>query len=1063
MSNTTAKAKFGRRLLPHVIDDLASKRADEECFAIPRTSNPRDGWKSITFKAYATAINFLSHRIIEKCGYPEPDTFPTLSYIGPNDARYVAFCLAAMKTGYKALFISPRNSHEAQISLFEATDCRIICFPDSYRAVVDPWIKQKDMQIMVVDSLEDCFASRDVPHFSYDKTFEEAEWTPAVVLHTSGSTGHPKPFIAMHGLLAAFDAYHDFPDWNGCRTFNQVWSETLGRLFAPFPLFHAGGLYLFMCRAIYWGNTVAFGIANRPLSPDLVVDCLKYADIETALIPPVILEYMSQSPSGIQALLPLKMVFFGGGELATPAGNELVRHGVTLVNSYAATEFSPFTNYVVKDPDLWQYFLIDSDTIGIDWRLLDGYDDVYRLVFSRQSTHPGLQTCFYALTNEQEMDTKDLFKRHPSLPDHWLYYGRADNIIVLSSGEKLSPANSESMIERHPLVKGALVVGSGRFQTALLIEPATPPASREQAKELIESLWPTIVRANEETAAHGRLAKKFIINVLLLMRRAIAITSPQKPLPRGGKGTIQRANAVKLYEEEINQLYAAAEKDEPGVVTYQMDMTSELAFTESVREAFDTKLASGAKLELDTDFYTAGIDSLQVINVCRQLKSGLVAAGLRNAEALVTVGTIYQQQTLRRLGSYLYSRVVQNDSSVPVQDDKSESQAMELIWRKYTKSLPRPNPSRSAAIAQGQTVILTGSTGMLGSFMLARLLSDPQVARVYCLNRGEGGGAKQQEKTMMTRGLPLDFSKCTFYTANMSYEYFGLGHETYNNLLREVDRIFLVAWPVNFNLPFESFEPHIRGVRNVANFASTASKRVEVIFISTIDTCSGWNAAEGPVPETRIEDLSLPSTGYGRSKLVASLVLEDAAKAGDFRVTVIRVGQIAGSESEAHVGVWSRHEWIPSIVASSLYLGALPGDLAQKNRIDWMPIEKMVSLIFGVAGTSGYFHGVNPATTTWTELVPAIQDFYGKDNIAEVISFQDWVARLEGSADDEFQSLDKNPSLKLLDLSRAIAAHTNARGDDAVVFSTTKTAEISRAIRIAAAITPQLIVHWCKQ
>ncbi|KAI0809655.1 hypothetical protein GGR55DRAFT_689386 [Xylaria sp. FL0064] len=1029
MSNTSAIATFGRRLLPHVIDDLASKRVDQECFSIPRTSNPEDGWKPITFKAYATAINYLSHNIIEKCGCPEPDTYPTLAYIGPNDARYVAFCLAAMKTGYKALFISPRNSHDAQMNLFEATDCRIICFPDSHRAVVDPWIKQKGMQIMMVDSLEDCFAPRDVPHFPYDKTFEEAEWTPAVVLHTSGSTGHPNPFIAMHGLLAAFDAYHDFSDWNECRKFNQVWSETPERLFAPFPLFHAGGLYLFMCRAIYWGNPVAFGIANRPLSPDLVVESLKNANVETALIPPVILEYMSQSPSGIQALLPLKMVFFGGGELATPAGNELVKHGVTLVNSYAATEFSPFTNYVTKVPELWQYFLIDSDTIGIDWRLLDGYDDVYKLVFARQSTHAGLQTCFYALPDEQEMDTKDLFKRHPTLKDHWLYYGRSDNILVLSSGEKLNPVNTESMIECHPLVKGALVVGSGRFQTALFIEPATPPASREQAKELIESVWPTIISANEETAAHGRLAKDFII-----------ITSTQKPLPRGGKGTIQRKNAVKLYKEEIDQLYAASEKGESGSATYQMDMTSELSFTKSIREAFETNLGPGPKLGLDTDFYTAGIDSLQVINVCRQLKSGLMAADLRDVAALVTIGTIYQQQTLRRLGSYLYSLVVQNDSSIPVQDNKHETQAMELMWRKYTESLPKPNPGRSAAVAQGQTV-----------------------AHVYCLNRGDRGGAKQQGKSMMTRGLSVDFSKCTFYTANMSHEDFGLGHETYDNLLREVDRIFLVAWPVNFNLPFESFEPHICGVRNVANFASTASKRVEIIFISTIDTCSGWNAAEGPVPETRIEDLSLPSTGYGRSKLVASLVLEDVAKACDFPATVIRVGQIAGSESEAHVGVWNRHEWIPSIVASSLYLKALPGDLAQKNRIDWMPIEKMVSLIFEVAGTSGYFHGVNPATTTWTELVPAIQEFYGKDKIQEVVSFQDWVARLEGSADDEFQSLDKNPSLKLLDLSRAIAADADARGDNAVVFSTTKTAEISVVIRTATAITPQLMVHWCKQ
>ncbi|KAI8624079.1 hypothetical protein F5Y19DRAFT_491643 [Xylariaceae sp. FL1651] len=208
-----------------------------------------------------------------------------------------------------------------------------------------------------------------------------------------------------------------------------------------------------------------------------------------------------------------------------------------------------------------------------------------------------------------------------------------------------------------------------------------------------------------------------------------------------------------------------------------------------------------------------------------------------------------------------------------------------------------------------------------------------------------------------------------------------------------------------------------------------------VIFISTIDTCDGWNAADGPVPETRPEDLRLPSTGYRRSKLVASLVLGDAAKAGGFPVTVIRVGQIAGSELETHTGIWNRHEWVPSIIASSAHLKALPGDLGQKNSIDWLPVEKMVSLIFDVAGTSGYFHGVNPAATTWTELAPAIQEFYGKDRIPELLSFGDWVARLEDSQDDDVQIPDKNPSLKLLDLNRAVSA-AHARGT--VIFSMSK-------------------------
>lgn len=81
--------------------------------------------------------------------------------------------------------------------------------------------------------------------------------------------------------------------------------------------------------------------------------------------------------------------------------------------------------------------------------------------------------------------------------------------------------------------------------------------------------------------------------------------------------------------------------------------------------------------------------------------------------------------------------------------------------------------------------------------------------------------------------------------------------------------------------------------------------------------------------------------GSAGSKLVVSLVLEDAAKASDFPATVIRAGQIAGSESETHVGIWNKHELIPFVIASSLYHKALPKDIAQKNSVDWMSVGKM--------------------------------------------------------------------------------------------------------------------------
>lgn len=50
------------------------------------------------------------------------------------------------------------------------------------------------------------------------------------------------------------------------------------------------------------------------MSSDLVVDCLKNLDVEAALLPPALLEDMSQDSAYIQTLKKLKFLLFGGGQ-----------------------------------------------------------------------------------------------------------------------------------------------------------------------------------------------------------------------------------------------------------------------------------------------------------------------------------------------------------------------------------------------------------------------------------------------------------------------------------------------------------------------------------------------------------------------------------------------------------------------------------------------------------------------------------------------------------------------------------------------------------------------------
>lgn len=91
------------------------------------------------------------------------------------------------------------------------------------------------MKAIMVSSLDQWFPSEEIPPFPYDRgsAFEEARWDPLVVLHTSGSTGIPKPIVCRQGMIAISDAYHDLPEWQGTRVWLQAWEEMADLLFAP--------------------------------------------------------------------------------------------------------------------------------------------------------------------------------------------------------------------------------------------------------------------------------------------------------------------------------------------------------------------------------------------------------------------------------------------------------------------------------------------------------------------------------------------------------------------------------------------------------------------------------------------------------------------------------------------------------------------------------------------------------------------------------------------------------------------------------------------------------------
>ena len=117
---------------------------------------------------------------------------------------------------------------------------------------------------------------------------------------------------------------------------------------------------------------------------------------------------------------------------------------------------------------------------------------------------------------------------------------------------------------------------------------------------------------------------------------------------------------------------------------------------------------------------------------------------------------------------------------------------------------------------------------------------------------------------------------------------------------------------------------------------------------------------------------------------------------------------------------------------SSAYLSAFPSSFPSRERIDWIPVDKLSKVLVEVLVSSCaapedevtkhgtlMYHIVNPNVTTWSSLAPGILELY-KNSSVKPVSFADWLDLLEKSAEENLD-VERNPAIKLLDFYRNVS------------------------------------------
>ena len=759
-----------------------------------------------------------------------------------------------------------------------------------------------------------------------------------------------------------------------------------------------------------------------------LVEGLRKTSAEIAFIVPSIVQDLAQDPALLDYCANvLELMLYCGGDLPQAIG-DVVASKLRLVNQFGASELGLTPNLLSKtnrSPKDWKYVEFHPD-LGLEFR--DSTDETHELHAVRDPKLKEVQPTFTIFPDAQEYASRDLFLRHPSKEKHnlWKWHARADDIIVFLNGEKTNPNSMEQhIVARNPDISAVLVVGAQRFQAALLVEPTKNDKmlSLIERAAFIERIWPTIEEANQDVPSHARILKTHIL-----------FTSPQKQMLRAGKGTVQRSGTLKSYTAEIDKLYRdadtiSADVDAPDNVT--RDDLDKTLVLKKVRHCVIA--STNWKSTEDTDnFFTLGMDSLQALVLVRKLRQNLA---MHN----IALSTVYTNPSTASLSEAIV-QLSDRSRAIKTSVEQERTDVRKALLKEYKEKIDRIKVQPKMRVKHHQeVVVLTGSTGALGSYFLDDLLRNPAVARVICLNRAQDSLSLQVRRNQ-ARGLPDPRTlgkDISFFTADLAKERLGLSAQVFDTLLAETTLVIHNAWPVNFNISLQSFRPQLDGLVRLLGMISQSQRSPQLFFISSISSVMSYRPASFKVPERLITDDTAPGpNGYAESKSVAEHLIDYASQRLGLDSSIARVGQIAGAIG--HAGVWSPDEWFPSMIITSAHLSALPETLGSTfSMIDWIPIDLLPGVLFELAEDQQHvthqsesarvFHPINPEVVSWEALRVAVANelHLQTGNAIEIVSLRTWISRVRekmesgagGQASDKDleDTLRAIPAAKLLD------------------------------------------------
>jgi thioester reductase-like protein len=763
----------------------------------------------------------------------------------------------------------------------------------------------------------------------------------AFVSYSSGTTGRPKGIANSHmAPVRSYDLRFRLNDLSpgdrvACNVF-FVWE---------------------MLRPLLRGATVFCVPDEASYDPVALVELLSRRRITETLMTPTLLAAVLSRHSDIQADLPdLRTLWFNGEVVTTDMARRAIKSlpKTRLLNCYSASEtheigcgdirniidydapYCPVGPPVVPD----HTYILDENRqkvdIGVPGELFVGGDLLARgyLNLPETTAESFLPNPFDSTPGARMYRTGDLARM---LPSGILEITGRVGAMIKVRGYSVVPGKVENAIIEQLAVKQCAVIAHGdgldRQLVAYIVHDKEEPGDRA---------IPIVDEAGYSLVARRTLSS----SLAQYMIPALWVELDELPTNRvSGKADLKKLPPPVV---SISTIFNHTKTERDPRISIE-------AITEAWAASLNVPFSSVTK---EHTFFDLGGHSLTLADLATRLS--------RTFGCTVPVARLVVNPTVE--GHLEVVQSVRDGHTAAVQADlpavlRADSELPEDI---------RPSGATMCPISAASTLLLTGTTGFLGAFLLKELLETTS-ARILCLVRftdptGEvaSAGIARIRKNLLDLGLWNDsiLERIEVVPGNLSHKRLGLEPKAYKELVAHVQVIIHAAATVNLVYPYAALrDANVGGTREVLRLASQSGATLH--YVSTNGVLP---ASDKPWPETSmIEVDAVPENlvdGYGQTKYVAEQLVHEAARRG-MPVRILRAGTISGHST---LGSTNTYDLFTALLVESLHIGYAPdisGWRAEMTPVDYVS-KAITTLSNDVHTKQSVFHlgDSNPVETS---------------------------------------------------------------------------------------------------